>query len=54
MLREADTAERLADLVSYEPDKRRLREQAKHLRRKAEDLRESRSWFSAHERQNGP
>ena len=35
LLRQAEAAERLADLVSYAPDKRRLREQAETLRMQA-------------------
>jgi hypothetical protein len=35
LLVEAETAERLAALVSYEPDKRKLRQQAARLRQEA-------------------
>jgi hypothetical protein len=35
LLVEAETAERLAVLVSYEPDKRKLRQQAARLRQEA-------------------
>lgn len=44
MLKDADAAERLADLVSYEPDKRRLRQHADELRRKAQRIDEGRTW----------
>lgn len=44
MLKDADAAERLADLVSYAPDKRRLRKHAEELRRKAERMDEARTW----------
>jgi len=35
LLRQAEAADRLAELVSYAPDKRRLREQAEALRLQA-------------------
>jgi hypothetical protein len=46
LLREAESTERLAGLVSYGADKQRLLEMAADLRRRAEEagLRERRSW----------
>jgi len=35
LIKEAETVERLAELVSYAPDKARLREQAAQLREQA-------------------
>ncbi|HYG27864.1 MAG TPA: hypothetical protein VD906_13265 [Caulobacteraceae bacterium] len=47
LIAEAEAAERLADIVSYEPDKRRLRGVAQRLREEAHAAAatpESRSW----------
>jgi hypothetical protein len=43
LIKEAEEAERLAALVSYAPDKKRLTSRAQELRRQAETLRRSRS-----------
>jgi hypothetical protein len=49
LMREAEATERLAQMVSYGPDKARLLRMAEDLRRRAEaaGLRESRSWRPA-------
>ena len=44
LLAEAQAAEELADIVSYEPDKRRLRDVAQRLREEAQMADEPRSW----------
>lgn len=43
LIKEAEEAERLAAMVSYAPDKKRLMARAQELRRQAEALRRSRS-----------
>jgi len=43
LIKEAEEAERLAAVVSYLPDKKRLTQRAAELRRQAEALRRSRS-----------
>jgi aryl carrier-like protein len=52
LIREAEATERLAQLVSYGPDKQRLLRMAEDLRRRAEaaGLREVRSWRPAGDR----
>jgi hypothetical protein len=46
LLREAEAAERLALVVSYVPDKKRLMQQAQKLRAKAAAPAERRSWLA--------